>query len=505
VRPPAIPPRSTLRRRAALALALTLSLAPGLTLARQPTPSPADPDPRDRLQRDFVQAWNARDLATAEARLREWIALRPLEYTPVYNLASLLSVRGDAEPAAEALERAVLLGFADRRTLESDPHLALARRTERCRALLADWPATLDRVLDARLARIRESLPKYTIERDPDLRIAFASGFHPDSLAAARLEITRVARWWQEQVLPEGRPAVARDGDSPDPWVLVLLPTQPDFQAWAQKRFNRPGAISTVAGVYDHDRLELVAGDLGPTFRHEFLHVLHWRDMTRTGRLHPVWIQEGLCSLVEDVRADTHDDQPRLTPLPSWRTNTIKRRAANTRVSIGALLKLPREKFTSSTPLANYALARAIFLYLSDKGRLRAWYAAYDASFDADPSGLKALEVALDAPIAQIEKDFRAYLKALPEVPDDSRPGRARLPLDTGLPAGDGIAVEAVGPRCRDILPGDVITAVNGTPVRELQELARVLGDLNPGTPVDVTFRRHKKILTTRLTLIPRE
>ncbi len=464
----------------------------------------AEADPRDRLQREFVEAWNARDMTTAEARLREWIALRPLEFVPVYNLASVLSVRGEGDEAAKVLEDAVMLGFSDRAVLERDPHLTAARRSARGRALLADWPGVLDRVIDARLAKVKAGAPKYETARDPAFRLAYASGFVPSSFETARQEIGRLVRWWEENVLPEGVKAVTTEGDDPDPWVLVLLPTPKDFQEWVAGRFARQGALSVVSGIYDHDRKELVSGDLGPSFRHEFLHVLHWRDNARMGQVHPIWVQEGLCSLVEDVKTDA---EGRLTPLPSWRTNTIKRRASASKVSIEALLKLPREKFTGTQPLANYALARAVFLYLHDRGKLRAWYGAYRQGFEVDETGEKALVEALGKPMAEMEKDFRAWLRALPEVPDDSRPGAARLPMDMGLPAGDGVAIEAVGRGggAGELIAGDVVLAIDGKPVRELQELARVLGEFKPGATVEVTYRRHKRVFATKVRLVGRE
>ncbi len=72
-------------------------------------------------------------------------------------------------------------------------------------------------------------------------------------------------------------------------------------------------------------------------------------------------------------------------PTPSWRTNSLKRRSSG--LSISSMIKMPREKFASATPLANYALARAAFLYLSDQSKLRAWYAAYCDGFAKDATG----------------------------------------------------------------------------------------------------------------------
>ncbi len=485
----------------AACLLVSLRLAPAAA-------QPLDPDTRqqrDRLQREFVEAFNGRDLAAAESSLRKWIELRPGEFTPVYNLACVQGLRGEAEEGAATLRRAVELGFMDLRVMERDGNLAPVRRTQAYRDLLAEWPELLDRVIDARLERTRKGLRGYTIEKDPELRLGYSVGFAPSSFAAAKEEIARLARWWSTEVLPDGVQAVERgdDGRPADPWVLVLLPSQSDFRSWADKNFARAGALSTIGGIYDHDRKELVAGDLGASFRHEFLHVLHWRHNARLDQVHAIWVQEGLCSLVEDVRVEPDG---RLVPVPSWRTNSIKRRAqGSSKVSLDFLMKLSREKFSGDAPLANYALARAAFLFLYDRGRLRAWYASYCETFAQDPSGRAAFEAALGQPLAQTEKDFRAWLRKLPEVAEESRPGSATLPVAVISSAGDGLLVDSTLRSVRAIMPRDVITAIDGKPVRDLNEYARILGEYKVGDEVEVTFRRRNATASVRLQLIARE
>ncbi|MGD9688183.1 MAG: hypothetical protein AB7K52_05600 [Phycisphaerales bacterium] len=401
-------------------VSITLAAA---AIAQPPPP----PDPETRARRDAIEkqviaafAQSPPDLEQAETLLREWIDLRPGEFVPVYNLACVLALRGNVEPAEESLLRAVELGFTDRRTIERDPNLAALRSRPVYRDLLASWAKVLDRTIDVREEQCRKGLSRdYLFDRDPDLRLAFASGFAPASFTAARTEITRLARWWEQHVLPEGQPGVVTDGHDPDPWVMVILPTRQDFRSWAARNFaRRSGAMSRIGGVYDHDKKELVAGDLGPSFKHEFMHVLHWRHNQRTGQVHPIWVQEGLCSLVEDYEVRGEGPDADLVPVPSWRTNSLKRRASSARVSIEAMLKMPREKFAGNAPLANYALARATFLYLSQLGKLRAWYGAYVLSFSDDPSGKSAFESTLGKPMAQIDKDFRIWLAKLPEAPD---------------------------------------------------------------------------------------
>ena len=66
--------------------------------------------------------------------------------------------------------------------------------------------------------------------------------------------------------------------------------------------FDRP----EVRGMYLHPARRLVSRDAGQSLQHEFVHLMHFAHMERTGQRHPIWVQEGLASLYEDytLRAD---------------------------------------------------------------------------------------------------------------------------------------------------------------------------------------------------------
>jgi hypothetical protein len=219
-----------------LGLAIVLMAA---AVHAQP-PDPATRIKRDQLERDFAAAFNSGDLAESERLLREWVTLRPMDFVPVYNLACVLAMQGKADEGSETLLKAVSLGFCDRRVLERDPNLSRIRSTEGYRNLLASWPRVLDKMIDERIERARAGFSRrYVFEKDDDLRLGFASGFPKEDFAAARGQATRLVKWWQTQVLPEGAPAVVTEGESPDPWVLVILPTTQDFESWAARNFPR--------------------------------------------------------------------------------------------------------------------------------------------------------------------------------------------------------------------------------------------------------------------------
>ena len=59
------------------------------------------------------------------------------------------------------------------------------------------------------------------------------------------------------------------------------------------------------------------------------------------------------------------------------------------------------------------------------------------------------------------------------------------------------------GPKI-DLRKVDIITAIDGKPVRDIAELVRVLGGYVPGQPVELTYRRGKIQGTTTITLVPK-
>jgi hypothetical protein len=269
--------------------------------------------------------------------------------------------------------------------------------------------------------------------------------------------------------------------------------------------------FSGIGGHYDHDQKRLVAMDLGATLRHEFFHVLHWRSATRLGQDHPIWIQEGLCSLVEDYEQGADGKPESMRPVASWRSNIAKRLAAGGKLpSIKSLATMRRDRFNTSVPLSNYAQARTFFLYLFQQSKLKEWYAHYTAHYEDDPTGLKSIEAVLGKAVPQIDREYRAWLKSLPEVAEQNRPGNVGIGADVESGDGDGPVIVAL-PRdaTRGESPakkaglrvGDVITAIDGQPTRDLNELVRILGTHKPGDEVEVTYRRGKTHAAARVTL----
>src|SRR5690606_36063069 len=304
----------------------------------------------------------------------------------------------------------------------------------------------------------------YSYETDEALRLAYVSSFDEVSFADAREEISLIAAWAFEHLFteddrpgaPVGTPTVpggsdtAADGsdsaDGPErshhaPWVVVILPTREDFNQWQLRKYGPAARTATreVGGRYDHDTKRLIARDLGATLRHEFLHVLHWRSMTRLGQRHPIWIQEGLGCLVEDL-----DRQPdgALLLTPSWRTNITQRLASAGRLTpITQMARLPHQAFMGSNPLARYAEARTFFLYLAAAGKLSDWYRIYTERYDEDHTGILATQELFGEDMEAFHRQYEAGVKALPRVADRHEPGAAVLGFDVDRTGGEGLRI----------------------------------------------------------------
>lgn len=493
-------------------LALGASLAPLPVAAAQPGGTTlgelrqraADRSAAASIERRAIAAFEVGKHAEAERLLLRQIELDPTSFVAHYNLACVRSVSGDVPGAEEALSKAIGYGFDDVHQLRRDPSLATLRDEGTAyQELLDAWP----RILDARRDAVRASVDSWLsgrteTRRDDRLRIDIVSAHDPVATDQARAELALIADWARDALFPDLYDAPWHDHD---PWTAVVLPTPDDFRKWATFALGLPptGAFSTIGGAYDHDRKTLVAQDLGGTLRHEFMHVLHWRDMTRRGQRHAIWIQEGICALVEDY--DVVGGV--LTPVPSWRTNMVRRMAErNLLPPIAELARKSQRQFSRTRPLAQYAHARCIFLFLLQRDGLSAFYRAYVETYERDPTGIDALERALGVPIAQIDAQYAAWAKALPMVPETGSDLDATLGVDVENGRGDGPVVVGldVGARARTGLSrGSVITHVEGRPTRDLKELIRVLGDYAPGDTVTLSHRRSRRHTESEATLMP--
>ncbi len=445
---------------------------------------------RREVDRKLVALFAAKDYEAAKALIARAMAVRPKDYTLHYNLACAHALTGNVPAANESMERALSYGFVDFYALERDEHLAAIRETAQYRAIVAGWGELLDARGEANFGAMKEVFgTTYTYEKEAGLRLLYVSGVEAGSFAAAREEIARVSTWARAELFGDVKVDAAR----PDPWVSVILPTPTDF--------FRLIMAEGVGGIYDTRTKRLIAQDIGPTLRHEYLHVLHWRDLARRGQPeHPLWVMEGLACLVEEL-------EPSGEIAPSWRSNIAKRLEKGGRlVPLDRFTKMTREQFMNLRPRATYAQARAIFMYLRAEGKLKDWYAAYVEGFAEDATGARALEQVFGEKLPAIDKRMKLWLRELPEVAEVDKPGDATLGVELAPGSGDGPVVldsallgQSGGERLRR---RDVVESVNGRATRNLDDLARVLGDFEVGEAVTVAVRRGSRRLEVRVTLV---
>lgn len=451
-----------------------------------------------------LDAFRDGDYARAEMLLREALEERPGDWTAWYNLACALAQQGKLDAAAESLVKAIEHGFDDIVQIGIDPHLEPMRGHTLVEQLRVEWPRIVIARADAREAQLRERYGGgYAHARDDERRLLYVSDLPESSFAAARAEVEVVHAWCVEALFTD-----LREADEADAYAAIVLPNRRDFVEWIVRRYGpeaaAPGQFHAIGGAYDHDAKQLVAQDIGATLRHEYAHVLHWRSMTRLGQRHPIYIQEGLCALVEDLDRDGGV----VRPARSWRTNIAQRLAKAGRLpGIEDFARTDHERFQTRRPMANYAIARSLFLYVHERGELGAWYAHYTEHYRKDPLGIGAFEAVLGKPIGEVDRDWRDWLRALEPVAEEVRPGDASLGVDVDPGRGDGPLIARVverDVRRAGLKRGDVITGIDGAPVRDVAELVRVLGGFAPGDVVVVSYRRGSLTGEARVALVAR-
>lgn len=456
------------------------------------------------LAQAALDAYGSRNWEEANRLLRAQIAIQPSNFVPYYNLACCLAHQNKPDEAVEFLLDAVDRGFSDVHQIRRDDSLAPLRNLEKYKDLLKFWPAVLEKRRDANMEGIKRLFQQgYSQATDQRARVVYHSAFDARAFDLARKELALVCDWAESSVMPD----IFDEAFSPeDAWVMIVLPTRTDFGRWAAATYGESAirGTSMIGGSYEHDTKRLVAMDLGATLRHEFMHVLHWRHCTRLGQRHPIWIMEGLCSLPEDYELDS---EGRFVPATSWRTNMVQRiEKTGGLMPIEKLAALSQARFTGTRPLAMYAQARAIFLYIAQSNKLREWYADYTANYKDDTTGVKSIERVFGKPIAEINRDFRVWIRALPPVAEQIKIGMASLGIDVDSGNGEGPIVAAIDLDRKDKLGGlkvgDVMTTIDDKPIRDIAELVRVLGGYAPGQTVEVAYRRGKLYNTASITLV---
>ena len=436
----------------------------------------------------------AGDWERGERVFRELVEKRPDSFVSHYNLAAALSRQGKIEGAIESITQALLLGFTDRRQLERDPDLGGLRGHEFFDELMAKWGSIVDSRHESDLERMNRLVRSRRMEHRTieELRLEIVSAHDPVSTDQAVAELELIAAWLGREVFVGLERSIGMGGGEDSAWVMVGLPESEGFGRWAVETFGPGvrGGISSVGGAYEHQQRRLVAQDLGATLRHESVHVLHWRDMTRMGQQHAPWVQEGLASVVEDF--DVVNGQ--LVPTASWRTNMVKRLVKIRGIlTLDELASMDLAAFTNRKPLARYAQARTVMMWLLDRGELGAFYVAYLDGYSDDPTGMAAMLETTGIEADEIDGVYQDWVRGLAEVPETGDDLEATLGISIENGTGDGVVIKAISLEARrrtGLSLGMVITGIEGRATRDLHELIRVMGSYQAGDAVTVQWRR---------------
>lgn len=246
------------------------------------------------------------------------------------------------------------------------------------------------------------------------------------------------------------------------------------------------------AGMYEHPLRRIVTADIGTVLRHEWTHAMHFGHMERLGQPHAMWVQEGLAALYESYEL-TPEGSIRF--LPTERHNQARRLAANRRsLPVAQLVTMSPDDFMGRSQ-ACYPVARGVFEFMADQGKLRAWYRRYVETFAQDRTGRKAIEDAFGMSIDDFDRAWRAWTLARPAV--DVAVGRGDREVGVDVRAAtDGVEVAQVergsAADRAGLRKGDVILEIGGVPVRSPREWAQATGAIRV-PQAEVSYRRGKE------------
>ncbi len=430
------------------------------------------------------------DYAAAARLLEGLLEQQPRDPAMLYRAAGVYCRLGEHDRAASYLLRAVQAGWRRFDRMKRDPDLKPLHDHPTYEAILEAEERVAARLADDALRRWRTIYGEehYRYEKDEERRLAYATALDSVSHREMRRMVERLADHLIDRLF-EAPPSYT---------VLIAVPAPQDAgPLFADER---------VGGIYEHDRRRLIARDIGRSLRHEFVHALHHGHMERLGQPHRLWVQEGLAALYEDYLLQ-NDGSVRF--LANERHNIIKRRERLGRTTRWRdLFSMPSDQFMARAGQL-YPQARSMFEFISEKGKLGAWYQAYIRHFGEDPGGAAAFEAAFDKPVDEVEQAWRQWVAARPFVDARIDQGDAAIGIESTLvgATNDGVLITRVLPgtaaaRSR-LRTGDVIVSVDGRATRSLAELQGVIGSRQVGEQVRLRARRGGGYFTVILTLRP--
>jgi hypothetical protein len=476
--------RSSKRLIAASALALS-------SLLFTAAPAQAQNSARQSADtREIFRAFDQQEYSRAIRLIEGYLKRNPGDAQMLYNLACAHCLLGDHDASAAALLRAFRAGFRDIDHLRSDPDLAALRDHPTYKTILEEADKAAKTASKSAVDRWREKYgdKDYRYEYDSDHRINFATALDEISHREMREMLERQADQMINSLFE----------DPPTYDILIAIPTPRDSNEFF-------GGNQSIGGMYQHSSRRLVSRDIGGSLRHEFVHAMHFAHMERLRQQHPLWIQEGIAALYEDYELDK-DGQIKF--LPNDRQIIVKARAKAGRLTKWKdLMAMSADSFMDKAQQM-YPQARSIFEYLAHEKKLETWYREYVRTFREDRTGAKAFEIACGKPIAEIERDWRRWVAAQPEIDLLIRADDAALGIrsrENG--SNDGVVIQEViaGSAAAEggLQKGDIIVAIDDQSTRSLMDLRKIIAVKDVGDIVEVRGRRDGEYFKKKITLRP--
>jgi hypothetical protein len=454
----------------------------GPYIAWRDVPGTTQPSQEDRqrasvLARQSIDLLDHRDLLGGETKLREALNILPDKAVWHFNLACILTARGQVDGAMDSLDRACECGFTDFTLLEADPDLKLLHDLPRYKQLLARKDEIRHKAAERAVEELKQQFGKdYLYEVDEDQKLIFATNTDQATLDALKTWLVAQAKSQEAELFTH----------KSDEFIRIVVPSLTDYHKLMRVR--------GVLGIYEDESRTLLAERLGQVMTHEFTHALHAADQRALGQEHPIWLREGLASMYE--AGDFVDGK--LIPADNYRLAYVQSAARrNALVSLDKLLLLNSNDFIRSPNLA-YGESSSLLLYLYEQKLLRKFYDEYKENYVNDTTGKLALEDVTGLTLADLQKVWTAWLLQRKSPSLLAGPGGPYLGIHFG-DAIDGLKVAMVVPNCpaakSGIKPGDVIVGLNAREVRDYTSFAPLLAEHKAGDSITLKLRRDGKYI----------
>jgi predicted transcriptional regulator len=454
------------------------------TASRQTDPDQARAEARqiEEKQDKLLLLFKQQNYAQAKQYASDIVDLNPADGISWYNLACAHCRLGEHDEALSALKTAIDRGYAGIRYMQHDPDLRGLHLFPGFQALLRKR----DEIQRARAERIVAELKdRYgrdcLIEVDHKTRIIYASNTDRRTLEEVQQELSlRAEVLWRD--LFDHRF---------EEYITVLIP--------------KPGTVNMgiAAGVYRHADSTLVVKRIGMTLRHEFTHALHFSDLEARGQMHPIWLLEGLATLYETAKLTGGT----LQPMPNERLNALQYYLKKGKsISLEDFLDCTQTEFMEQAGLS-YGMARYLMMYLHHTGKLRAFYDRYTEDFNVDRTGRRALTKVFGKQLDEIERDWLAWVDALPTPAQYVKTNHAYMGVRSHAVL-EGLEVLQVVPGSgaddAGLQTGDLIVQIDSHRIADGGDLIRLVSERQIGDSLRVRFRRGREYQNVDVLLGPK-